>query len=235
MENSDLKAVLFDLDGTLLGNNLDAFLPRYFEAISTHVAFLVPPKQFIAHLLHATQIMLANDGRATNEEVFASAFYPLIGRTREEMEPVFTDFYLHAYPVLQQYTQCLPEARQAVQAAFERGLDVVIATNPLFPTLAVQERLEWAGVGDFAYRLVTSYENSRACKPNPLYYRQILETIGREPGSALVVGNEAGDMVSGQIGCQTFLVPGAAAPSDPALPTPTYRGTLHDLVELLRR
>ena len=170
--------------------------------------------------------MLANDGRATNEEVFASAFYPLIGRTREEMEPVFTDFYLHAYPRLQQYTQCLPEARQAVQAAFERGLDLVIATNPLFPDLAIRQRLDWAGVGDFPYRLVTSYENSRACKPNPLYYRQILETIGREPASALVVGNEAGDMVSAQIGCQTFLVPGAATPLDPAVPAPTYRGTL---------
>lgn len=82
MKNSDIQAVLFDLDGTLLGNNLDLFLPRYFEAISAHVASLVPPKQFITDLLQATQIMLANDGRATNEEVFASAFYPLIGRTR---------------------------------------------------------------------------------------------------------------------------------------------------------
>jgi FMN phosphatase YigB (HAD superfamily) len=235
MENSDIKAVLFDLDGTLLGNNLDVFLPRYFEAISAHVASILPPRQFIAHLLRATQVMMANDGRATNEEVFASVFYPLIGRPREEMEPVFTDFYLHAYPILQQYTQCLPEARQAVQAAFERGLDLVIATNPLFPALAVQERLEWAGVGDFRYRLVTSYENSRWCKPNPSYYRQILETIGREPASALVVGNEAGDMVSAQIGCQTFLVPGAATALDPALPAPNYRGTLGDLVGLLRQ
>jgi len=234
MENSGIKAVLFDLDGTLLGNNLDVFLPRYFQAISAHVASMVPPKQFIAHLMRATQIMVANDGRATNQEVFASAFYPLIGRPREEMEPVFTDFYLHAYPALRQHTQCLPEARQAVQAAFERGLDVVIATNPLFPDLAIRQRLEWAGVGDFPYRLVTSYENSRACKPNPLYYRQILESIDREPASALVVGNESGDMVSAQIGCQTFLVPGAAAVLDPALPAPNYRGTLRDLVQLLR-
>ncbi len=234
MENPHLKAVLFDLDGTLLGNNLDQFLPRYFEAISAHVASLVPPKQFIEHLLRATQTMLGNDGRATNEEVFGSVFYPLIGRSREEMAPVFLDFYLHVYPALRVYTQCQPEARQAVQAALDRDLDLVIATNPLFPDLAIRQRLEWAGVGDFPYRLVTSYENSRACKPNPLYYRQILEAIGREPADALVVGNEAGDMVSAQLGCRTFLVTGAAATLDPALPAPTYRGTLDGLVRFLR-
>ncbi len=235
MENSDIQCVLFDLDGTLLGTNLDIFLARYFEAISAHVASLVPPKQFMANLLSATQVMLANDGRATNEEVFASAFYPLIGRPRAEMEPVFIDFYLHAYPALRKHTRCLPEAREAVQAAFDRGLEVVIATNPLFPDIANRQRLNWAGVGDFPYRLVTSYENSRACKPNPLYYRQIMETIGRQPARALVVGNEAGDMASAQIGCQTFLVPGGATALDPALPTPTYRGTLADLVRLLRQ
>jgi FMN phosphatase YigB (HAD superfamily) len=233
MENHSIKAVLFDLDGTLLGNDLDIFLPRYFEAISAHVASIMPPKEFIAALLKATQVMVANDGRDSNEEVFAAAFYPLIGRPRAEMEPIFRDFYESAYPALRQYTRCIPEARQAVEAAVGSDLDIVIATNPLFPARAIEQRLDWAGVGDFAYRLVTSYENSRACKPSLLYYEQILQTIGREPTSALVVGNEAGDMVAGRLGCQTFLIAGGP-PLDAGVPQPTYSGTLGDLVALLR-
>ena len=31
---------------------------------------------------------------------------------------------------------------------FDEGFDVVIATTPLLPKIAVEERLHWAGVGD---------------------------------------------------------------------------------------
>jgi hypothetical protein len=66
-----------------------------------------------------------------------------------------------------------------------------------------------------------------------LYYRQILETIERAPESTLVIGNEGGDMVAGQLGCQTFLIAGAVLTSEP-VPPPTFTGSLADLERLLR-
>jgi FMN phosphatase YigB (HAD superfamily) len=230
-----LQAVLFDLDGTLLGNDLDVFMPRYFERISAAVSHLMPPREFINHLLAATRVMLANDGRDTNEEVFAAAFYPVLGHPRDEMEPIFMDFYEHEFPALQEHTSCKPEARAAVQVAFELGYDVVIATNPLFPEIAIRQRLAWAGIDDFPYALVTSYENSRACKPNLLYFQNILDAIGRPPEAALVVGNEPWDLVAAGLGCPTYLVvDGNLVPSRPGTPEPTYRGTLGELPGLLR-
>jgi hypothetical protein len=59
------------------------------------------------------------------------------------MEVIFTDFYLNDYNTLSQYTMRMAEARPAVAAAFERGRDVVIATNPLFPAIAIRQRLAW--------------------------------------------------------------------------------------------
>ncbi|MFN2166026.1 MAG: HAD family hydrolase, partial [Anaerolineae bacterium] len=112
-------------------------------------------------------------------------------------------------------------------------LDVVIATNPLFPALAVQHRMAWAGVADFAYDLVTSYENSRAIKPNLLYFEQILETLGRRPEDCLVVGDEDMDMVAAHLGCRTFLVPGSRTNLSPSTPKPTYEGSLGDVGALL--
>ena len=96
------------------------------------------------------------------------------------------------------------------------------------------QRLEWAGVADFPYRLVTTYENSRACKPNLLYYKQILKSIGHRAEACLMVGDDDMDMVAARLGCATFLVHGPATKLDPATPEPTYRGTLADLEALLQ-
>ena len=145
------------------------------------------------------------------------------------------DFYANDFPALRQYTRRKPQARQVVQQAFDLGFDVVIATNPLFPATAIEQRLEWAGVADFPYRLVTTYENSRACKPNLLYFEHILETIGHRADACLVVGDEDMDMVAAHLGCVTFhiLPPKHRGKDrgrlDSTTPEPTYRGTLADL------
>jgi FMN phosphatase YigB (HAD superfamily) len=230
---NSINAILFDLDGTLLDTNMDVFLPQYFKALSAFVADLVPRERFMASLMQASEVMIANDGRDTNQAVFAQAFYHLVGHTRQELEPIFIDFYASAYPRLRRFTRRVPEARLAVQTAFDRGYDVVIATNPLFPQTAVEQRLEWAGVADFPYQLVTTYENSRAAKPNLLYFEQILETIDQPAATCLMVGDEDMDMVAANLGCPTFLVPGPRTELDPTTPRPTYRGTLPDLISLL--
>jgi FMN phosphatase YigB (HAD superfamily) len=230
-----IKAVLFDLDGTLLDNDLDVFLPRYLEAIAARVAHVVPPKQFIQCLLAGTKAMTANDGRGTNEQVFAEVFYPLIGHSREELEPIFLDFYQQNYPALGQYTQRKPEARQVMQAAFDLGYDVAISTNPLFPMVAMEERLRWAGVDGFPYRLVTSYENCHASKPGLRYYQEVLEMMGCPGAQALVVGNEAHDLLPAQLGCKTYLVPSPQTRLDPAMPPPDYQGDLAGVEVVLRK
>ena len=230
-----LRAILFDLDGTLLDSNMEVFLPRYFEQLSARMAHLAPPKTFIAHLLQATEAMLANDGRATNEEVFAAAFFPFAGRARAELEPTFLDFYAHDFPKLRALTARKPEARPVVQLAFALGYDVAISTNPLFPATAIRQRLEWAGVADFPYRVVTAYENSRYCKPNLRYFDAIADQLGRAPGECLVVGDEDMDMVAVRSGFPTYLVPGPATRLDPATPAPTHRGSLAEIAQLLTK
>jgi FMN phosphatase YigB (HAD superfamily) len=198
------------------------------------MAHIMPPKPFVTHLMRATGAMIANDGHATNEHVFGKAFYPVNGYTREQVEPLFQDFYANVFPRLRRYTQRRPRARHAVQLAFDLGLDVVIATNPVFPAVAVYQRLAWAGVDDLPYDLVTTYENSRATKPNLLYFEQILESLGRPSAATLVVGDEDMDMVAAHLGCRTFLVHGPRSDLAASTPQPTYQGTLTDLETLLQ-
>lgn len=229
-----IRALLFDLDGTLLSNNMDVFLPHYLQMLSAFVADLIPPELFLPHLMQATEAMRANDGRATNEEVFASAFYPAFGHSRETLDPVFAAFYDSDFPRLRKYTRRLPEARAVVELAFDLGYQVVVATNPVFPAVAVMQRLDWAGLLDLPFDLVTSYENARATKPSPLYFQRILDTIGQPAEAALMIGDEDMDMAAAHLGCHTYLVPGPRSALSPETPQPTYRGTLADVKALLQ-
>lgn len=229
-----IQAILFDLDGTLLDNDMSVFLPYYFELLSAHVGHLLPQEKFMARLMRASEAMLVNDGSRTNEEAFAADFYPLAGHSRDEIEPILLEFYTDKYPALRQYTRPVPGARRVVEMAFELGYTVAVTTNPLFPATAVQQRLEWAGVADLPYALVTSYENSCATKPNLLYFEQVHQRLGHAPQESLVVGDEDMDMVAAHLGCRTFLVPGPRTELAPTTPLPTYEGRLADVGDLLQ-
>jgi HAD superfamily hydrolase (TIGR01549 family) len=235
-----LAALLLDLDDTLLHNPMDVFLPAYFRALTRSVACLVPPEQLMAELVRGVQAMDANEGTGlTNEESFAAVFYPALGQEREDLEPAFDRFYADEFPKLQTLTRRLPEARPLVEWALARGLQVAIATNPLFPSTAIEQRLAWAGlaVTEIDYTLVTTYENSHATKANPAYYREIVASLGREPQECLMVGDDwQRDVVpAAAVGIPVYWIapPGETPPAaDVAL---AGQGTLADLWDWLRR
>jgi HAD superfamily hydrolase (TIGR01549 family) len=184
-------AILFDLDDTLLENNMDRFLKGYFGLLAPYMAQFVPPDKFMPALLASTRVMVENaDSTVTNQQAFIADFFPRVGRKMEEMMPAFDDFYATQFGQLRSLTRARPEARGVVQSAFDVGLDVVIATNPLFPEAAIRQRIEWAGVADFPFKLVTSYEVVHTCKPYPRYYAEIVERIGRKPDECVMVGDD---------------------------------------------
>ena len=186
-----IGAVLFDLDDTLLENNMDCFLKAYFDLMTPHMAHLVPPEKFISALIRATHAMIHNtDPAVTNQQAFIDDFFPRGGRTVQEMMPLFDNFYAAQFGKLRSLTRPNPSARAAIQTALDAGCDVVIATNPVFPETAIRQRMEWAGVADFPFRLITSYEMMHAAKPSCRYYREILEYIGRSPDECIMVGND---------------------------------------------
>jgi HAD superfamily hydrolase (TIGR01509 family) len=155
------------------------------------MAPFVPPDKFMPALLASTRAMVENaDPTVTNQQAFVADFFPRVGRTMEEMMPAFDDFYKTQFGQLRSLTRPRPEARALVQSAFDAGLDVVVATNPLFPEAAIRQRMEWAGVADFPFKLVTSYEVVHACKPHPRYYTEIVRRLGRQPGECVMVGDD---------------------------------------------
>jgi FMN phosphatase YigB (HAD superfamily) len=235
-----MKALLLDLDDTLLGNSIPQFVQAYFKALAAWVGDLVPSDRLIGELLRATKAMQSNNGERTNEEVFAATFYPALGIARNRIERVFDSFYAEAFPDLRRLTQPRPEARALIELAMGHNLQVVIATNPLFPATAIEQRLEWAGapVTELSFDLVTSYEIMHATKSSPAYYREILERIDRRPEECMMAGDDwSWDVLQAtSVGIPAFWVtkPGGRPPAgDP--PLLLGHGTLADLVSWLEK
>ncbi|MEJ2294484.1 MAG: HAD hydrolase-like protein [Candidatus Lokiarchaeota archaeon] len=228
-----IQAVLFDLDGTLIDVDLKKFIPGYLKLLSESIAHLVPPKKVISKLLKASEAVNNNDGTQTNDSLFTQIFFPLEGYTREEIQPYFDKFYETTFSELKRYTKKKEIAHSVVQKVFEKNINAVIATTPLLPLTAIKQRLEWAGVGAFNYALITHIENSRANKPNLLYFEEIINYLGIPAKNCLMVGDEAKDMVAANIGCPTFLVESSNTDMTSDIPDPSFKGNLEDILTII--
>lgn len=232
-----IRTILFDLDGTLVHFEFDDFLKAYLGAISGRVGQLVDPRAFVAQLLASTEEMVKSlDPTRTNQDVFADHFFSGMGRTEDELMPVFDAFYGEDFPRLRETLGVEPHplARPMLEGLIDRGYEVVIATNPVFPANAIEERMRWGGLDGLPYRHVTSYETSHFCKPNTEYYAEILDVVGRSPHECMMVGNDTcEDLVAGDLGITTYLVEDYMLDRGPYRRIPDHRGRFEDLAWFL--
>ena len=202
------KAILFDLDGTLLAMDQEVFVRDYLGRMA---AFLAPhgydPQSLIKAVWAGTGAMVKNDGKALNEDVFWQVCNSVVGRDATQDLALFEEFYRTEFQKAKDSCGFNPAAVEAIRQIKDMGYRLILATNPLFPAIATQSRIRWAGLNPEDFELVTTYENSRFCKPNPDYYREILGKIALDGSQCLMVGNDVGeDMIAGTLGMKTFLL-----------------------------
>ncbi len=235
---SMIKTILFDLDGTLLPIDMEMFLKPYLRSLGEKCAHLIEPKRLIDLILEATDAMINNlNPKRTNEEVFFEYFLSQVDTSRSIWEPLFSTFYEEDFPKLREYcggSNLL--ARVILKEVRDRGMDAIIATNPVFPMVAILERMHWAGISDFQFKIITSYENMHFCKPNVEYYEEILDMIGADPEETLMVGNDMQeDMSASVIGIKTFLIEDWLIDRGAPQYEPDFRGSLEEFCVFLRK
>ncbi len=204
-----LKAVLFDLDGTLLPMDMDVFTGGYFKFLAKKAApYGYEAKSLIDGVWHGTAAMVKNDGSRTNEEAFWEDFGRTFGQEKAQNDRhIFEEFYANDFICAKDFCGFNPLAAKAVYALKDKGIRVVLATNPIFPMIATQSRIRWAGLEPEDFELYTTYENIGYSKPNLEYYREVLRRIGLDPGECLMVGNDVSeDMVAEKLGMKVFLI-----------------------------
>ena len=208
-DKAEIKAIFFDLDGTLLPLDQTYFLKKYLKKIAIYAtSFGLDPEKTVDGILIGTEAMIRNDGSKTNCEAFWEKFFEYLGKRREDLVNSFDAFYVGGFKELREETQPNPMAVEIVKKAHENGRKVVLATNPVFPMVAQLERMSWLGLSESDFELVTAYENSNYCKPNPEYYKEICQKIGVAPDKCLMIGNDESDDMRGAslAGMECFLV-----------------------------
>ena len=153
----------------------------------------------------------------------------------ERFSDLADSFYSTNYKKLAKYTAPTPLASQAVEYTRRGGRAVVLATNPLFPAIAQNTRIEIAGLSPDDFDFVTSYENEMYSKPNPKYYLSIAERLGVEPCECLMIGNDEGEdmYAASSVGMNCYLVEDCLIPSE-KYKWQGERGSLAELVEALK-
>ncbi len=203
-----IKAVLFDLDGTLLPMDQDEFVKAYFTLLTRRMAMIgYDPKKFGECLWKGVGAMVKNDGSCTNEKRFWDVFTGMFGEEALKEKPYVDEFYNNEFNQASAVCGNTPKAKAVVEEVRSLGKQVILATNPLFPAAATENRMRWAGLSPEDFDYYTIYSNSTFCKPNPKYYYEILEKIGCAPEECVMVGNDVSeDMIARELGMKVFLL-----------------------------
>ena len=213
-----LKAVVFDMDDTLLSINLSAFI-GVFALDEANLLAQVARKPIVSLFspLGSAMLALNNGDRAqgdtrTNRQFFADEIERRCGIPI--LEPAIADMLdFYEREVLPKKNDRTISARpregahEAVQTVLDHGMRIALLTNPSFSRSCIECRMGWGDMLDMPFELVTTWENSTRVKPSADYYRDSLAKLGLAPEETLMVGNDPKrDFPSPSIGLKTAYV-----------------------------
>jgi len=185
-----LKAVLLDLDNTLILFDELKYYTAYFKKLNSFFDDEFTPDELRERVVNGTMALRFNKGEKTNRQCFLEVF----ASGREAKAAVLWDrfmaFYREAYGDIK-VTVDLPDGLYPVMDRLRAtGLKLVIASNPIFPVIAQEERVRWGSLDTAWFDLFTHIENMRYVKPMADYYHQTCDLIGEVPAECLMVGND---------------------------------------------
>lgn len=203
-----IKAILFDLDGTLLPMDQDYFISEYMKGLAAKMTgFGYEPEPFIKAMWAGVKAIYKNDGSLVNEDCFWNVVNEVLNRNVRADELHFNSFYENEFQNYKSVCGFDERAATAVRAIKEKGFRVALATNPFFPAIATASRIRWAGLDPSEFEFYTTFENSYSCKPDPRYYLEVAKKMDLDPDECLMVGNDVrDDMTAATVGMKVFLL-----------------------------
>jgi len=201
------KVVLFDLDATLLPMDQDKYTKFYFDGlVKAGSAYYKDSDKLREGVMRGIGAMVHNDGRMTNEKIFWHTLSLHLGIGKEECLHIFDSFYENEFDKAIQFCTPTQRSREVVQFIKSRGLRVAVATSPVYPRIATEKRIRWAGFSPDEFEFFTTYEDSYYTKPSLGYYSSLLDKLCVGAEECVMVGNDVyDDMPAARLGIQTFL------------------------------
>lgn len=205
-----IRNIFFDLDCTLLPmKDQDAFVNYYLNLLGKKVAkHGIDPNEFIKLVFTAVKKMCSDDATYTNEDTFFNLFEETYKEKAEDLKPVFLSFYANEFNEAACKTYQNPDLINLVKRLKEEGYNLVLATSPFFPRVAVLNRLKWAGLDESYFSHICSYEEYHYTKPNTKYFLELLDKLKLDPSECIHIGNDVNEdyLPATAVGIKTFLL-----------------------------
>lgn len=204
-----IRAIFFDLDGTLLPFNEDDFIKVYFELLYNFTKHKGYSREDLYNtLMGGIKKMYKNDGSITNNEAFWLNYISCFGEDSIKDQDLYEEFYKTEFRKIEKIMHKSSVSNQIVKFCKENGLICVLATNPFFPEIATHTRVEFAGLDVNDFDFITVMDNFCYSKPNPRYFQKLLDMFHLKPEEVLMFGNnEVEDAICAEsVGIKTYLV-----------------------------
>jgi FMN phosphatase YigB (HAD superfamily) len=244
-----LKAVLIDLDNTMILYDEPAFYERYFDVIIPRFEDIIPPNLFRDRLLRAILALPNQTGAGNNRDFFLDRFCSGFKNKRSDIWQRFMAFYETGYDTLKPPVTLPGDLVSVLDRLHGAGLRLVVASNPLFPEIALKKRMAWGNLPTGCFELMTHMENMCYVKPQAAYYRDICRKLGEPPEACLMIGNDpVNDMAAKLAGLKTYhtietgdftyaslSLPSGTDQGQPEIPTPDFTGSFSQVIPVADR
>ncbi len=169
-----IKAVLFDLDDTLLDINFTAFMTRYVAGLSGLLGDISRTPAPLMGVPFTRGYLAMEDDPAIADAIDCY---------EREFVPAMRGGIVAARPQR--------GGRQAVDVVHELGLTCALATNPAFSEACVEARMGWANVSPEDFVRISNWDNAYRLKPNARFYQEFVNSLGLTCDECLMVGNDS--------------------------------------------
>jgi hypothetical protein len=140
----------------------ELFVGAYMKGLTIVAAPLgYEPKSFAKAVMMGTVAMVKNDGTKSNETAFWNALADRVGEKIKNHTHIFDEFYKNDFQKISQVCGFSPKAAEIIHTAKNEGFRVALATNPLFPVIATESRIRWAGLKPDDFEIVWHKEVKR--------------------------------------------------------------------------
>ncbi len=234
---SNIQAVLFDLDGTLVNTDMNLFVSGYLRRLTEHMSDQISPMRATQTLHHAVAAMFANtDAGRSLESILFEVLQSELAISPEWYVECLAQFCQDDLESLRPLVTGHPLSSQLIESSLARGWKVVLATNPIFPRVIIDARVRWGELDGDAFHHVTAYETAHFCKPSPLFFEEIMGRLQLPATACLMVGNDTlHDLAASQVGMQTCLLTPWAVKRPGACFEADWQGRHEELLALLEK
>lgn len=200
-----LKAVLLDLDNTLILFDELTYYEKYFQKLNAFFKDVFTPDELRDRVINGTMGLRHNKCNSNNLQCFLETFAQGHESERQHFWEQFMTFYREVYDDIEVAVTLPAGLHAGLEQLRQTGLKLVIASNPIFPVTAQEKRVRWGQLDPGWFNLFTHMENMRYVKPMASYFYQTCDLIGEAPADCLMVGNDpVNDMAAGRAGLKTY-------------------------------